>query len=422
MADRVPCRNPECSRTILPSTAAETGGLCMPCVQAAARKERAEYIRQNCRDVNEFVGVEDPVEALKIIHRPRKFDPLINWIPHPAATDQLYAGLNSRDISRLLEYVASLLGSARNEESEAIVLCLAAFTDADLDECLRAFVSRNSFWPSLPFHRSSPELRDELIERLGKDQGNRNHILLALAWIGDPRVVELFASWKRHPPSWAGSLHIPPQDYSLQAGWEVTDDGQKRQLYFDACTKLVRGTSSSPGSFRAIIDREGVCPWCGAQLTDLFDITPGALGLSGEVGLGAHFQVPTCQICTAFGVVFGVVDGSGTGHWSSANSRPAHLPGDTATWGRLPQDSLSPGGKRAPLFAADQFLPTTFSQVGGHPTWIQDADYPQCPECTKTMMFLAQLSHDEIEEHSEGIYYSFICPSCRTTATNYQQT
>jgi hypothetical protein len=422
MADRVPCRNPECSRTILPSTAAETGGLCMPCVQAAAREERAKYMKENRRDLNEFAGVEDPVEVLKIIHRPRKHDPLVNWIPYATPTDQIYAGLSKRDTSRLQEYAALLIGSGRKDESESIVLCLSAFTDAQIEQCLRAFVSCNSFYPSLPFHRSPPSLRDELIERIEKDQGNRNHILSALAWIGDSKVVAVFAAWKRRPPSWASSLYIPPEDYSRQAGWEVTEDGKKRQLYFDACTKLVPGPSTSPGSFRAIADREDGCPWCGAKLTDLFDITPGAFGLAGQVGLDSRVQVTTCQACTAFGVVFGDVDEGGAGHWSLANSRPTYLPDDAATWGRLPQDSLSPGGKRPPLFAADEFLPTTFSQVGGHPTWIQDADYPRCPECTRTMMFLAQIGHDEIEEHSEGMYYAFICPSCKTTATNYQQT
>jgi hypothetical protein len=420
MANRVPCRNPGCSRTILPSTAAKTGGFCMPCAQASARKAHAGYISQKRRDVNEFAGVEDPVEVLKIIHRPRKYDPLVNWIPYASPTDQIYLGLSRHDASRLLKYAASLIGSGRHQESEAIVLCLAAFTDTDLEECLRAFASCNCFWPSLPFHRSSPLLRDELIEKIDKDQGNRNHILLALAWIGDSRVVELFADWKRRPPSWAVSLQIPPHDYSREAGWEVTDDGEKRQLYFDTCTKLVRGSSPSPDSFRAITDRDDHCPWCGARLTDLFDITAEVFGLPGEVG--SRVQVTTCQVCTTFEAVFGVVDERGTGHWYLANSRPPCLPEDVATWGRLPQDSLLSGGIRPPLFAASQFLPTTFSQVGGHPTWIQDADYPQCPECTQTMMFLGQLTHDEIEEHSEGTYYAFVCPSCKTTATNYQQT
>ncbi len=34
MTDRIPCKNPTCTSTILPQTAVRTGGYCMPCVQA----------------------------------------------------------------------------------------------------------------------------------------------------------------------------------------------------------------------------------------------------------------------------------------------------------------------------------------------------------------------------------------------------
>jgi hypothetical protein len=38
------------------------------------------------------------------------------------------------------------------------------------------------------------------------------------------------------------------------------------------------------------------------------------------------------------------------------------------------------------------------------------------------MMFLAQLDHQDIEEHSEGTYFAFVCLKCMATATDYQQT
>src|SRR5882724_6513573 len=94
MTERIPCKNPGCSHTILAATAERTNGWCMPCFQAAAKKEREEHVRKNRRDLNEFDGITDPVEWLKIIHRPRTFDPLVNWIPHATPTDQLYAELN----------------------------------------------------------------------------------------------------------------------------------------------------------------------------------------------------------------------------------------------------------------------------------------------------------------------------------------
>lgn len=421
MTDRVRCTNPECLNTILPSTAERTHGLCMPCVQAAAGKERDEYVRRNRRDVNEFDGITDPVESLKIIHKPRSYDPLVNWIPHPIPTDRLYSDLSHDEQERLAAYAETLIGSERHDEAESIVLCLSAFTNAFIESCLRALVAHGSFWPSLPFRRASSDLRDQLIDRVERDEENRNHILLALAWIGDAAVVELFKRWRNHPPSWRESLCCPPQDYSHGAGWELSDDGQRRDLYFQKCTRLLRGHSASPELFQAITDSKGSCPWCGQGLTNLVDLVASEFvtGMANDVG---RIQVTTCEVCTAFGTVFGVFNEAGNGRWSSANSRPEYLPDSSENWGRLPRNPLTPAGRRAAAFAADQFLPTTFSQVGELPTWIQDSSYPPCPVCSKTMMFLAQVDHGDIEDCSEGIYYAFLCPVCRTTATSYQQT
>jgi hypothetical protein len=422
MSDRILCKTPECVNTILPSTAERTNGFCMPCVRAVAKKENEEYIRKNRRDFNEFEGFTDQVEVLKIIHRPRRFDPLINWISYDTPTDRIYTSLNRDEQNRLAKYAESLIGTERNEEAEEIVLCLAAFTDATIENCLQSFVNHNSIPPSLPFCRASSDLRDELIARVERDEENRSGILLALAWIGDSIVVELFDYWKKNPPSWRDSLYIPPQDYSLEAGWELANDGQRRDLYFHNCTKLQRNPSHSPQRFQAIVDQKDVCPWCSQRLIDLIDFVPSEFGILNEYREINRIQVTTCQICTLVEVIFGTFDESENSRWSSLNSRPDRLPDDSENWGRLPQNSLTFVDKRPPLFAADQFLPTTFSQVGGHPTWIQDACYPKCPACSKTMMFLAQLDHSDMEDCSEGIFYAFVCSDCRTTATAYQQT
>lgn len=74
------------------------------------------------------------------------------------------------------------------------------------------------------------------------------------------------------------------------------------------------------------------------------------------------------------------------------------------------------------MHAAHQYLPTQFSQLGGHPTWVQSATYPKCLECSQTMKFLAQVDHQDIEKPAAGTYFAFVCRECVTTATVYQQT
>ena len=62
------------------------------------------------------------------------------------------------------------------------------------------------------------------------------------------------------------------------------------------------------------------------------------------------------------------------------------------------------------------------SQLGGHPEWIQDATYPQCPTCQQTMPFLAQIAGEDWQDSLEGSFYTFLCSPCRKAATLYQQT
>ena len=422
MSDRIPCRTPGCEHRILLSTAERNDGFCMPCVQAAARKAHDEHVRLNRRDVDAFAGVSDPVEVLKIMHLPRVTDPLINPVPYPEPAESLYVRLDMEGQRRLAEHAEALLGTAHHDDAEDIVLCLAAFTDAPLDSCLRALVAEGDAWPSLPFRRASPGLRDDLIALLDRDGVNRDHLLLALAWIGDAVVVDLFQGWRAQPPAWAGTLYLAPQDYAREAGWELDEDDRRRPLYFDACTQLVPGASDRSTGFMAVTDRDDTCPCCSRRLTNLFELDPSAFGLGDWAGAGRMLQVATCEVCTAFGTVWGAFDEQGRWRWHAANPMPGHPPGDAQDWAWLPRNPLVPAAKRTPWFAADDFLPTTFSQVGGQPTWVQDASHPVCPDCSKTMRFLAQLDHADIEAHSEGIFYAFVCMGCRTTATMYQQT
>jgi hypothetical protein len=76
-------------------------------------------------------------------------------------------------------------------------------------------------------------------------------------------------------------------------------------------------------------------------------------------------------------------------------------------------------------------------RVGGHPCWIQDAEYPTCPRCMQTMSFLLQLDSqlplqsgqgglDEeelvVEWGSGGIVYGFWCDSCKVSGFLWQCT
>ena len=67
-------------------------------------------------------------------------------------------------------------------------------------------------------------------------------------------------------------------------------------------------------------------------------------------------------------------------------------------------------------------------RLGGHPCWIQQPDYPHCPECGRTMHFLLQLDSDlpsgkgEFLWGSGGIAYGFWCDHCRISGFHWQCT
>jgi hypothetical protein len=62
-------------------------------------------------------------------------------------------------------------------------------------------------------------------------------------------------------------------------------------------------------------------------------------------------------------------------------------------------------------------------RLGGHPAWIQDAEFPRCPGCNKLMHFLLQLDSELPGAEggvamwgTGGLCYGFRCEPCRTTA------
>ena len=72
-------------------------------------------------------------------------------------------------------------------------------------------------------------------------------------------------------------------------------------------------------------------------------------------------------------------------------------------------------------------------RVGGHPSWIQSAEYPPCPHCGETMNFLMQLDSELPMQSpddcggawmwgSGGIGYVFWCDACRVSASLLQCT
>lgn len=424
MSERLPCQTPGCTGTILPATAMKTGGICMPCYQQKKALEHQAYIEQNRKEVNRYAGINDPVEILKIMHSPRRYDPLIQEVPYPRTAQEIYHGLTQNERDRMERYAVELLEQEEDtDQAEMILLSLACFTGGEIRQGLEAFMHEEMYHPAILYKDAGAEIRDQLMEKVESDAANRNHLLLTLAWIGDEAVVSKFAAWRQSPPEWASALYQPPEAYARFAGWELDAEGGQRWLFHRECYPFkVAEAPGAPAAVTMLQTGTQSCPWCGGGLTVLFDFDLQHPQLEFMKLPGKRLRIAACMHCNCYGTVYMKADLEGGYSWSEYNVVPEYLPdhgGGTyeADWREM-QLLEQPAGTYE---SAEWTLEAPASQIGGHPAWIQDADYPACPCCSRTMTFVAQADMGQVAE-DEGIYYAFVCRECLITAVNYQQT
>ncbi|MFC9777416.1 DUF1963 domain-containing protein [Paenibacillus chitinolyticus] len=426
MTERIPCKNADCRATILPRTAEKTGGYCMPCVQYRQRLEREEFIRRNRRDVNLYEGITDPVEILKIMCKPRVSDPLIRYTAYEKTAEELYASLSAPDAERMKAYAAALIAEDEPDIAEDVLLSLACFAEIPVQDCLPALIRKECYHPGILYKQAPADIRDFLLDQVEKDAENRNLLLLALAWIGDEAVAARFNQWRETPPVWAEELYVPPHQYSLEAGWMLNGEGLRSDLFYKECRTFEKGIPSGGEPVSLFGETEEFCRGCGGGMTVLFDLDlrhPSLRFLDME---GERLKIATCLSCTCYGFLFTDIDGKGGSGWSRYNPAPAVSPepegeGPPEAGERL---ALRFSGKERGTYYAAVWSqePAVASQVGGHPTWIQDAEYPDCPGCSGKMSFLAQFSWEDADDYGEGITYAFVCKDCQIAATHFQQT
>ncbi|WP_018753785.1 hypothetical protein [Paenibacillus sanguinis] len=432
MTERIPCKNEGCKATILPATAAKTGGICMPCHQEKERQAYQEYIEKNRRDVNLFADMTDPVEILQTMYEPREHDPFIRYIPYFQTAEQIYLSLQENELGRMVSYGVKKLDSGDEDTGIDVLLSLVCYRGVRLEDEVLKLVSQLEHFPGVLFRGASSRMRNYLLERIIHDQDRRHALLLAWVWIEDAVVVEQLHQWRLHAPAWMEELPVPPEELALEAGWELTNEGERRWLFLEPSYQMVPvepeeliGARPLAYEEKLLMPSKHTCPWCQGSLTTLIKVNthhPAVqpLSYSGEI-----ITIETCVDCSCYGAVYMELDEQGNTRWSSYNQRPDYLPerkpGESRSDETFPPFRLA-ASPRHGWHAASWMLESAASQLGGHPTWIQDTEYPICPCCGKRMINLGQIDWAEVEQYGEGNYYMFLCPQDRITATNFQQT
>lgn len=289
-------------------------------------------------------------------------------------------------------------------------------------------IEREEYYPGFIFRSASPILRDKLFEKLWNtdDSLKINHLLSALAWIGDEEVVNFFVE-NAITNLFDDHLCTKMISYTKVAGWELNQNNQKRLLYFEKCYPLIK-KDTKPSEFlhKTFQSQMEECQGCGNKLMSLikFDLSDKRLNF---INLNStHLNIGTCLKCDDWSdeSFFTKIDHNGQISRYHKNKKPVVLSDETFSWCIPGKNFLYLSGEtRSPYYATIYGdIPIGYSQFGGFPTWIQDEVYPLCPECKETMTFVGQIANEDCEEFSEGIHYFFLCSPCMITSTVYQQT
>lgn len=422
MSERVPCLNPECKNTILPATAAINQGLCAPCIGEIRRKEHQEYLRLNRKTVDLYAGVIDPVEMVLLMMAPRKYDPLVVYAPPPLSLEDVVASMSSLEISRLKVAARESFENGNTNLAEDLARALATLTDADLTELQSVWIGKECCYPPVIFRSGTPEIRDSIIKALMSGRMNANDGLSALAWIGDEVVTKAFLEWDERMPKWASKLHVSPSRYAEEAGWEI-ENNERRDLFHHDCYGLFPAENADEvESVKIFRGADQDCPWCGSEMSYMLDIDLRQTKFAFLSPSSGGMRVLTCHGCTCYGAFYASVPNDGPPLPHPKSERPSGLTKPSYEWSDSVWKNVPFTVRRRRAFhSVESAIQLKSSQIGGLPTWVQNASYPSCPDCSKTMGFLAQLDQNDFPGN-EGSYYAFFCPGCRTTATTYQQT
>jgi hypothetical protein len=308
---------------------------------------------------------------------------------------------------------------------------LGADPESDLDrivdsnpEALRPIhqrlIEREMFFPQSLYRSAEPAARDRLIAALEatdpRDSSRLNELLMCLAHVGDDGVVALFARWRAEGRKFE-YLHLPPWRYANEAGWELDDAGWRRDLYSSIAYALVPRTADEPSAVEVVTPHEETCRWCQTPMLSMFefDLTDPRVQEVIPVD-GRRLRIAYCLRCSDYGNLFTDVDGNGGSRWRDSNERPKLMPATIKT------DQRDEPAQRKLVLGDRQ--PSPFrggSQLGGQPSWVNDAANPACPQCGKLMPVIAQIEWEDID-HGDGVGWAFLCAPCGVASTGFDCT
>ncbi len=343
-----------------------------------------------------------------------------------------------------------------NEAAESVIQYASLQCPSSLHPHLdRIFISRpnaNTYFAYYAW-RESGELHFPFLKRVldGTDSSvdDRNRAWRALLETRNPHLVEYAMSLSERivPTDWQlktwvqANLHLVGFDFERETLRRVCTDSSLHFLFpsefFETQSRppwlarihptwCLNGPEKSV-SFGGM--SSGNCSLCGNQLHTLIALNsiPIELGITGLQRL----EIATCLSCLG---------------WEIQPLFYAHeIDGSVANIG-YDGPKVTPQFFEGPLLECEIGMAQTparwlmqswgssnsrenLNRIGGEPSWIQDAEFPHCPMCSRLMPFLFQLDSDLTAAEggewlwgSGGIVYGFWCDDCKISGMLWQCT
>ena len=290
--------------------------------------------------------------------------------------------------------------------AEDVISDLVIHTNYSVDLLLRTMLQVGYAPLDHLFRAAGPQTKTELLAMLEK-KDRPDLVMGALAWIDSEEITARFAHWKREETIALLDL------YMFNAGWELDANYQKRWLFTRSCFGLKAASNQIESSVSSI-----KCRWCDRPLYSLSDFPTTYLETLFDLASPVRtLSIPFCMYCTLFEPVpmslkpdnDGKVDFSPRIAVGKRIEQPNYK---LETSGGILHLQIA-GGTRDCFSAVDSGRSYNLSQIGGFPTWPQDANFPHCVECGQTMLFFMQVeSMDFPLLQYEGVYHFFVCQGC----------
>ena len=272
--------------------------------------------------------------------------------------------------------------------------------------------------PAKLYRTAGEDVQRAVVTMIDDGASDLNALLLVLAHTRGTVAEAAFRRWQVQLPPGADDLYIGPADYMPEGGWAL-ENGRAREL----CGRTAYSLEPAP-DMAVESAAEGECPWCRAPLWTVLDIDTGDRRVAealAHTGWSGRLRIVTCQGCYAYTTLYSTVSPDGESGLSDHSAEPVRIIDDQsppAPLRKVPGKLLTD-----PDMSAGGWDMTTPS-IGGHPEWIDDAQYPTCPNCARTMDYigLEQAQDPDGELVAEGTTYLFLDASCGLAAAIYQQT